>query len=405
MLQVFTPDEVYSLIRTRFRPLGRTEYVSLNDAAGRILSRDIRAEEFVPDFDRSTVDGYAVHASDTFGCTDAIPAILRLDGSVEMGQAAPSSLEKGCCFYVPTGGAVPDGADCMVMVEYTEDYGDGTVGILKPGAPGMNLIFRGDDVSPGMVLYEAGQRLSSKDIGALAALGVAEVPVSEPLRVAVISTGDELVPPDQSPTAGQVRDVNTPMISAMLKQAGVIPVPLGIIRDDANLLLRTVSDALKAFDVVIISGGSSVGMKDATCRIMESVGEVLLHGIAVKPGKPTILGVSAGKPIVGLPGHPAAAWFVMKLFVFPLLAQLNGERKRVFSVQARLTENVSANHGRAQITPCRLNMLGEDLAAEPIRSKSGLITQLSKADGFFCIPRDSEGLEKGAEVSVFLCED
>ena len=403
MLQVKTPEEVLALIQKEFEPLpDRTETVSYAKAAGRVLAEDITAEEYVPDFDRSTVDGYACRAADTFGCSEAIPAILNIAGEVQMGQGADFSLARDTCAYVPTGGAIPKGADCAVMIEYTEDYGDGTVGIFKPGAPGMNLIFRGDDVFPGKPVLKAGRVLTAQDVGALAAIGRTQVPVARKLRIGVISTGDELVPPEQTPGPGQVRDVNTPLLAAMLQEFGAECVPYGIVVDDETLLREKVCAAVRECDAVILSGGSSVGVKDATCRIIEELGELLLHGIAIKPGKPTILGKAGNKPLIGLPGHPVAACIVARLFVLPLLGQLTGRRQDQVAVTAELTESLGANHGRAQVSACVLKRQGGKLLAVPIRSKSGLITQLAGADGFFIIDRDCEGLPKGAPVQVFL---
>ena len=405
MLQVKTPDEVLELIKTEFSPLPElTETVPLSAAWGRTLAEDIAAEEYVPDFDRSTVDGYALRASDTFGCSDAIPAILPLQGEVQMGRGADFSLPPGGCAAVPTGGALPKGADCAVMVEYTEDYGDGSIGVLKPGAPGINVIFRGDDVYPGKTVLSAGRRLSAQDIGALAAIGRVKVPVVRKLKAAVISTGDELVPPEQRPGPGQVRDVNAPMLRAMLEAFGAETRDYGIVVDQEDLLREKVTVAAAECDLVLISGGSSVGVKDAACRIIGSLGQLLLHGIAIKPGKPTIMGKAGGKPIVGLPGHPVAAYFVTRLFVLPLLARLSGRVFREYSVTARLSESVGANHGRAQYNACKLFYDGGVLKAAPIRSKSGLITQLAGADGYFCISRDCEGLAEGAPVQVTICE-
>ncbi len=401
MLEVKTPEEVLRLIEKEFKPLGRSETVPLAEAAGRVLAEEIAAEEYVPDFDRSTVDGYACRAADTFGCSDAIPAILNVAGEVLMGKSADFTLPRDACAYVPTGGAIPRGADCAVMLEYTEDYGDGTVGILKPGAPGMNLIFRGDDVSPGRKLLPAGRVLTAQDIGALAAVGKTAVPVACRLKVGVISTGDELVPPDAAPGPGQVRDVNTPLLTAMLAGFGAEPVSFGIVTDDEPLLRRKMRDAAAACDAVLLSGGSSVGVKDAACRIIESMGELLLHGIAIKPGKPTILGKADGKPLIGLPGHPVAACFVAQLFVLPLLGRLMGRTQETYAVPAELTESVGANHGREQINACHLRREGGKLLAAPIRSKAGLITQLAGADGYFIIPRDCEGLPRGAQVQVY----
>ena len=402
MLSVKTPEEVLALIESEFEEVAKAQTVSLSAAMGRVLAEDIAATEYVPDFDRSTVDGYAVRARDTFGCTDAIPAILPLQGEVFMGQGAEFALDKECCAAVPTGGAVPEGADSVVMLEYTEDYGDGTIGILKSAAPGQNMIFRGDDVYPGKVILEKGRVLSSQDIGTLAAIGRVQIPVVKKLTVGVISTGDELVNPEVKPGPGQVRDVNSPMLEAMLSSFGVNVVNYGIVIDDEDLLSEKVTKAVSECDAVLLSGGSSVGVKDAACRIIQSMGSLLLHGIAIKPGKPTILGKTGQKPLVGLPGHPVAAYFITKLFVLPLLSRLMGRTQRNYTTTAFLSENISANHGRAQYHCCRLEEKDGRFIAYPIRGKSGLITTLAGSDGYFCIGRDCEGLPQGAQVQVTI---
>ena len=402
MLHVKTPEEVLALIETEFVPVAGTELVSLTAAMGRVLAEDIAATEYVPDFDRSTVDGYAVRARDTFGCTDSIPAILPLQGEVLMGEGAEFDLNPEECVAVPTGGALPKGADSVVMVEYTEDYGDGTIGISKSAAPGQNMIFRGDDVFPGKVILKKGRVLSCQDIGALAAIGRIQVPVVKKITVGVISTGDELVPPEVTPGPGQVRDVNSPMLEAMLRTFGVQVINYGIVIDSEILLTEKVQKAAAECDAVLLSGGSSVGIKDAACRIIESMGSLLLHGIAIKPGKPTIIGKAGVKPLVGLPGHPVAAYFVTKLFILPLLGRLMGRVQENYTTTARITESVSANHGRAQYHCCRLERRNGELYAYPIRGKSGLITTLAGSDGYFCIDRDCEGLPQDAEIQVTI---
>ena len=404
MLHVKTPEEVLALIETEFAPVAGVELVSLTGAMGRVLAEDIAATEYVPDFDRSTVDGFAVRARDTFGCSDAIPAILPLQGEVLMGEGAEFDLNPEECVAVPTGGALPKGADSVVMVEYTEDYGDGTIGISKSAAPGQNMIFRGDDVFPGKVILQKGRVLSCQDIGALAAIGRVEVPVAKKLTVGVISTGDELVPPEVTPGPGQVRDVNSPMLEAMLGAFGVQVINYGIVIDNEALLSEKVTKAAAECDAVLLSGGSSVGVKDAACRIIESMGSLLLHGIAIKPGKPTIIGKAGVKPLVGLPGHPVAAYFVTKLFILPLLGRLMGRVQESYTTTAKITESVSANHGRAQYHCCRLERQNGELYAYPIRGKSGLITTLAGSDGYFCIDRDCEGLPKYAEIQVTVSQ-
>lgn len=403
MLTVMTPEELLTRIANIFGPLDRPpETVGLDCALGRVLAQDILAEEYVPGFDRSTVDGYALRGADTFGCSESIPALLTCTGAVEMGKEPTFAVGPYQCGAIPTGGALPEGADAVQMVEHTEDYGGGEIGIVKSVPPGANLIFKGDDVKPGDLVLRKGRRLEPQDIGALAALGVTQVPVVPRLRVGLISTGDELVPPEQHPGPGQVRDVNGPLVAALLAQAGAEAVPLGIVPDREELLKKAVEGALEKCDCVVLSGGSSVGEKDAACRVMAALGEVLCHGVAMKPGKPTLLGKAEGKPILGLPGHPVAALFTAKLFLIPLLARLEGRTWAERTVSARLAQTVPANHGRAQYTGVTLEEKPDGLWAVPIWGKSGLITTLAGADGFFCVPRDREGIPAGESVEVSL---
>ena len=403
MLTVMTPEELLTRIANIFGPLDRPpETVGLDCALGRVLAQDILAEEYVPGFDRSTVDGYALRGADTFGCSESIPALLTCTGAVEMGKEPTFAVGPYQCAAIPTGGALPEGADAVQMVEHTEDYGGGEIGIVKSVPPGANLIFKGDDVKPGDLVLRKGRRLEPQDIGALAALGVTQVPVVPKLRVGLISTGDELVPPEGDPGPGQVRDVNGPLVAALLAQAGAEAVPLGIVPDREELLREAVEGALEKCDCVVLSGGSSVGEKDAACRVMAALGEVLCHGVAMKPGKPTLLGKAGGKPILGLPGHPVAALFTAKLFLIPLLARLEGRTWAERTVSARLAQTVPANHGRAQYTGVTLEEKPDGLWAVPIWGKSGLITTLAGADGFFCVPRDREGIPAGESVEVSL---
>ena len=400
MLSVKKPEEVLQLIADRFSPAPHGEKVSLDQALGRILFQNIVSTEFVPGFDRSTVDGFAVRAMDTFGCSDAVPAVLRQTGEISMGVPAAGSVETGTCISIPTGGFVPQGADAVVMLEYAEAYGDGTIGISRPVAPGENMIFQGDDVFPGKVVLSHGRKLNAADIGALAAMGITEVPVYKKPQVAIISTGDELVSPCCTPQAGQVRDVNSPLLQALCTGAGAEAVVYGILKDRADQLYSAIIDAAGKCDVVLVSGGSSVGMRDITSQALVHAGEILFHGIAMKPGKPTMLGVVSGTPVFGLPGHPVAVYFVAQIFVRRLIAQLTGRQLRDYAIPAILEENLSANHGRAQYTPVALRQQGGQWHAIPIRGKSGLITSLAASDGYLCVPRDCEGIAAGTTVHV-----
>ena len=408
MLNVKTPSEVFDIIDRKFSSgceLGLDlsslfENVEVINAVGRVLHSDILANEDVPGFDRSTVDGYAVIASDTFGASESIPAILNVIGDVPMGASADFSVKSGSCVSISTGGDLPDGCNAVVMVEHTEDYGDGLVGIAKPIAPGNNVIFRGDDVTRNTKILSAGSVLTVHDVGILSALGYSDVVVCGRPIVGVISTGDELVSPSNVPKRGQVRDVNSPMLTAFINQIGGFAVDYGIVKDEEDLLRSAVLSATNDCDVVLVSGGSSAGMRDLTAKIISDEGELLLHGIAMKPGKPTILGTVNGKPIFGLPGHPVAAYFVTELFVRHLLMRMTGTNLVRQTTSAQLGEAISSNHGRAEYIAVRI----ADGVAVPVRGKSGLIASLAGVDGYITVPRDCEGLSKGEMVEVvYFC--
>ncbi len=407
MFTLKTMAEARAIIQSNFPQLStvgkaQSENVPLLDCLGRVLAQDICAEEYVPSFHRSSVDGYAVQAADTFGSSDSIPAMLPVQGHILMGEEPSLTLQKGTCVGVATGGALPEGADAVQMVEYTEDYGDGTIGILKAVAPQQHVVFKGDDVYPGKLVLTAGTRITSKDIGAMAALGITELPVQKKITVGIITTGDELVDIDQKPNNAQVRTVNTSLLASLVTAHGENFICYGIIKDKEELLQAAVAKASAECDVVLISGGSSVGVKDVTSDVIASQGEVLFHGVALKPGKPTILGKIQEKPVFGLPGHPVAVFFVATSLVYYLFQCLTGKELPKAHKQAYLAESVEANHGRLQFVPVHLSEEQGMCRAQPIRNKSGLITMLAGAQGYFIIPEDCEGYAKDTPITVYL---
>lgn len=401
MLNVKTIAEVNSLINGRFgkQRMG-LEHVPLEKAFNRVLAEDVLAVEFVPNFDRSTVDGYAVKASDVFGCSDSIPTLLTLIGESRMGEHNGLRLKKGQCAYVHTGSEVPLDADCVVMLEDAEDYKDGSIAINKPCAPGSNMIFRGDDVRPGDRILSGGKRITIADIGTFAAMGMADVPVIKRPRVAIISTGDELVNLKSELAIGEIHDVNAPLLSAAVEEFGGDPGLCGIIKDDKQAILAAMLAAIKNCDLLLISGGTSVGVKDSIPAAIAELGELMVHGVAAKPGKPTIVGSIESRPVFGLPGNPMAAYFMFHMLVRPLLFSLLGLPMKERSTLAQMARAVPSNHGREEFVPVSL----KDGLAHPIAGKSGLITTLSRADGFIRIPRDCEGLKQGESVEVTLFE-
>ncbi|OQA13085.1 MAG: Molybdopterin molybdenumtransferase [Chloroflexi bacterium ADurb.Bin360] len=354
----------------------------------------------MPNFNRSTVDGYAVRAQDVFGCSDSIPALLKQIGEAKMGEHTALKINSGECVYVPTGAEIPAGADCVIPLEDTEPLGDNTIAVYKPISPGTNLIFRGDDVKPGDLVLPAGRRLNVADIGALAALGQTNVWVRQAPRIAVISTGDEIVAPGEPLPMGKIRDVNAAMLVAFAHSTGAVADFIGIIPDSLEAVRAALQNSLFGHDLVLLTGGTSVGVKDAVPQVVAELGELMVHGLAVKPGKPTLFGKVQGKPVFGLPGNPVAAYFMAYLLVRPLVASMLGTHFAERKLSLPVARNVPSNHGREEYVPVVIR----EGKAQPIASKSGLITTLANTDGFLCIPRDKEGLRQGELVEVTLFE-
>lgn len=374
------------------------EFLGLREVLCRVLDEDVFAPDDVPLFDRSTVDGYAVRAQDTFGASDALPAYLEVAGDVLMGRSSDDHLEAGRALRIATGGMLPVGADTVVMVEHTEELDEHTIGVTRPVAPGENTIRRGDDVARGVLLLPRGQRLRSQDVGLLAAAGVGSVQVRRPIRVGIVITGDEVVPVEETPGPGQVRDINSYTLSGQVRECGAEPVVYGIIRDDFETLVAVVQRALDETEAVLISGGSSVGRRDFTAKVIAGLGSpgLLFHGLAVRPGKPTVGAVIGQKPVLGLPGHPVSAMVVFKLLIQPLL----DPGLRCFPLRARITRSLSSQVGTEDYVRVRLSRDGERLVAEPIPGKSGLIMTMVRADGLARIPLESQGVSAGDEVEV-----
>ncbi len=379
------------------RPVG-TETVSIEGAAGRVLAVDVHADADLPGFNRSTVDGYAVRAAETVGASDALPSLLRLLGRVSMGAGAGFTLGTGECAYVPTGGEVPAGADAVVMVEYAEPLGDEVL-IGRSVAVGENLVMPDEDFAAGEVVVRAGRRLSPQEVGALAAVGETRVEVRRRPVIGVISTGNEVVPVDLTPARSQVRDVNSHLCRAFAHERGCEARFYGIVRDEAGPLRETLVRAASECDAVLVSGGSSKDDRDMGARTIAELGEVLVHGIALAPGKPTIIGRVGTTPVIGLPGHPASSFVVLTVIVAPLIARLSGdETDRSRKVRGRLAENVPSARGREDYVRVTIDS-GE---VRPIFAKSGLLNSLVRADGLLRVPAGREGYETGDEVEVLL---
>ena len=417
-------------------PLVATESTPLDEATGRFLANDFFATEDLPGFDRSTVDGFALRARDLFGAQEANPALVECVADCHMGEVPTISLEEGQAARILTGGMLPQGADCVVMVEYSRPAGGGYIEVTRSQAPGDNVIFRDDDAAAGSLLLRAGHRLRPQDIGLLAAFGVVDVQVRRKPLVAVLSTGDEIVPASETPAPGKIRDVNAHSIAALCREAGAQAVRGGIVNDDAARLKAAIAQLAETNDVVVVSGGSSAGMRDHTVEIFESLPEaqLLVHGVAISPGKPFILATAKvnGRPVclVGLPGHVTSALVCARVFLAPLIKHLqgyNGSAKPP-QVAAILTRSVASAQGRRDYLRVRLHPLpnqtsgqisgqisGQPIArprvgnslqplyeAEPIMGASGLISGIAAADGLMVCPENREGYDAGDTVLVEL---
>lgn len=395
-LKVITTARAREILDSVIEPTAETETLPLSEARGRILARDVRAKENIPFSERSTVDGYAVKAAEVFGASDAVPAILKLDGEINMGSFPKTPLKKRGCRKIYTGGFLPPGADAAVMLEYTDVLPGAEICVSKPVSPGTNLIFSGDDVKKGELVLARGRRLGPCETGVLAALGESEVEVKRRLKVGLFSTGDEIIETDEPSGPGKIRDVNRAVLRAALQNEGCEVLDYGIASDDEALIERIITEAAKDCDAVIFSGGTSAGARDFAETALNKKGKILWRGLAVKPGKPTLAALVSGKLALALPGHPAAAFLIWRVLGLFAIRKYNGEAYFPTVTGAVLAESVSANDGRETLLPVRL----EGGKAFPLRGKSGLISLLSKADGYISIGRDLEGLSAGARVEV-----
>jgi len=408
LFTVVPPQAARELLLTRCTPVERTGTVALADALGRVTAADVRAAETLPAFARSTMDGYAVVAADTFGASESAPAYLRLCGEVAMGTAPTLRVEPLGAARIHTGAMLPAGADAVVMVEDTNAHGD-EIEILDAAAPGENTVAVGEDVRTGSVAIPAGRRLRAQDLGGLAALGCTSVAVRERPRIAILSTGDEVVRATAQPALGQVRDVNATTIAAVVTAAGGLPVHAGIVGDDLSRLEAAARDALAGADALVLSAGSSVSYRDLTARVVAALGPpgILVHGIAIKPGKPTLVAIAEGKPVIGLPGNPVSALVVAWRLVAPLVRRLGGETDAPArdheAREAVLTAPIRSRAGREDFVPCSLDASPDGgLRATPIFGKSNLIFTLVRSDGLIVIPLDAGGVPAGATVRVIV---
>ena len=386
-------------------PLVPEETVAIERALGRITAGETRSTQALPSFPRSTVDGFSLRAADTYGASQGLPAYFNLVGEVPMGQAPRVSVGLGEAATTYTGGMLAGNADAVVMVEDTQQVDSGVIEVVRPVAPGENMVQVGEDIQPGELVLPSGHRLRPQDLGGLTALGITRVTVARQPRVAILSMGDEVVPPHRKPAPGQIRDINTYTIGALVQQSAGIPVPLGIVGDDYQQQLDAARYGLEQADVLVFSAGSSVSNRDLTADIINALGEpgVLVHGLSIRPGKPAIVGLVGEKPAFGLPGNPVSAMIVFDLLVRPLLYHLCGgvAPAEPGSLVARLSRDIASAPGREDYVPVRLGKDGDGtITAEPVFGKSNLIFTLVGADGQVQVPLDRSGLYAGEEVPV-----
>ena len=414
---VTSREETLTTLEAHLRVLPPVaEKIHISQALGRVIAEDILSPEELPEFDRSTMDGYAVRSADTFGATESLPALLKVTGDILMGTMPEKGIVKGEVMKIATGGALPSGADAVVMFEQTQPVDAVTIEVVKPVAPLENVVQAGDDIKKGEVILARGHRIRPQDMAALAGVGITGIKVFERPKVAVISTGNEIVPADSVPPPGRIRDSNSYNLEGLIAQSGGTPVKKGIIPDEYGRLRETLETAIKDSALILMTGGSSVGTADLTAKVINDVGRpgVLVHGVSIKPGKPLIVGLVGTPdrqvPVFGLPGHPAAVNICFDLFVKPTLVRLTGEvphpaleglpLNRV--VKARLARSIASGPGREDHVRVVLEKRDDGLWARPVFGASGLISTLVKALGTVVVPVNKIGIDAGEEVEVSL---
>lgn len=374
------------------------EYVHLTEACGRIIAEEITCDINIPGFSRSVKDGYAVVSEDLNRATEAVPARLSLSHRISMGQGDSGSIRKGYCAYIPTGARIPDGADAVVMLEYSDELED-LVLINRPVSKGENIVMKGEDFSEGEGIINTGQKLRIQDIGLLAAAGVTSVPVTRRPNIGIISTGVEIVTPYETPECGEVRDVNSYLCGSFVDEKGGKAVYYGIVRDNPDELKRVMKKAAGECDAILISGGSSKDRRDITATVLEEIGNVIAHGISIAPGKPTIIGRFLDVPVIGVPGHPASAFVILNVLIGRMINLFTGNlESNIITRKGILSSNIPSEKGREEYF--RVRMLGNEVV--PLYGKSGLISTLTGSDGMIRISGGCEGIEKGSEVEVIM---
>ena len=400
------PKQALEALLPHVAPVVGTEAVATTDALGRVAAADILSPEDLPAFARSAMDGFSVRARDTFGASEGMPALLEVVADIPTGQNSDARIGVGEAAVAYTGGLLADDADAVVMIERTQPADDTSIEVLRPVAPGENVIQVGEDVRAGDAVIQAGHRLRAQDIGGLLALGIGSVEVRRKPVVAVVSTGDELVAPSETPARGMIRDINTYTVAARIAELGATARIAGIAPDEYEPQLTAARAGLEAADALVFSAGSSLSARDMTAAVFNALGDpgVLVHGISIKPGKPTVIGAAGGKPIFGLPGNPVSALVVFDLIVAPTIRALSGDSAIPYTaaVSATLTGDIPSESGREDYVAVSLTRTADGIAATPVFGKSNLIYTLVKSGGVVRVPLDAGGLYAGAGVDVQL---
>ena len=398
------PRQAFEELLPHLAPVVDIETIETKDALGRTIARGVSSPENLPAFPRSSMDGFSVRASDTFGASESLPALFEIVGDIPTGESSDVHIGTGEAAVAYTGGVLADGADAVVMIERTQPADEVSIEVLRPVAPGENVIHVAEDIKFDETLFKAGHRVRPQDIGGLLALGITSVQVYRRPVVGIVSTGDELIHPSMRTPKGKIRDINTYTLAARCSQLGADHIAAGIMRDEYEPQLKAARETLSKADVLVFSAGSSLSTRDMTADVFNRLGEpgVLLHGISIKPGKPTVVGVAQGKPLFGLPGNPVSALMVFDLLVAPAIRVLSGEREPRVSpeVSAVLTQDVPSESGREDYVPVTLSFLEGRRTATPVFGKSNLIFTLIRSDGIIEVPMDSGGLYEGETVDV-----
>lgn len=405
LLNTVTVEEARNKIREAFGSFAlEQENINILDAVGRYLAKDIIVPIDVPGFDRSTVDGYAVISKDTFGASESIPGFLKYKDQIEMGKKADITGQTGSCYYVPTGGMLPEGCDSVVMIEYTEVLGN-DICIQRPVAPGENVLKKGEDLKQGDIIFKKGHKLRPQDIGMLAGIGIVNIDVYEKLKVSIISTGDELVSPTEDLKLGQIKDMNTYSLFAASIEDGCNVIERAIVKDYRDLLKNKIEECVNNSHIVLISGGSSIGNKDFTKDVINEIGSpgVFIHGVSVKPGKPTIVGKIGTTAVFGLPGQPVSALLIYKIFVSFLINNIYCNEEVINQyIEGEISVNIPSAPGREHYVMVNIREEMDKTIIEPVYGKSGMLSMMAKARGYIKINTNQEGLIKGQRVKVFL---